>query len=417
MVDYPNKLNIIFDKLLINNIKPIIIGGYVRDFLLKIESKDIDVELYGINSFSKLENILEEFGDVNSVGKSFGVCKLRVDDLDIDFSFPRSDSKIDKGHKGFEIKVDSSLNFKTATSRRDFTINAIGYDIKTNKILDPFNGREDLKNKILKAVDIVKFQEDPLRVLRAVQFCSRFNLSIDNELFVVCKRMIKESILDELPKERIFIEIKKLLLKSTTPSLGLKLLNSLDGFNYFTEFKNIDVQNLENIYKAVDTMSSLKTQDSRTNTILMLAALCYQLALSECETFLSKLSNDKNLFAKVLSLLKHQNDINFNLFSDYDIYILATKVTIEEFVLFSLAKSQTKIESKNINNLKTRAKELGVFHQEAKAVVQGKDIISLGIKPSKEFSIILDRAYRAQISGNFKTKKEAYAWLKRELFT
>jgi len=417
MVDYPNKLNIIFDKLLINNIKPIIIGGYVRDFLLKIESKDIDVELYGINSFSKLENILEEFGDVNSVGKSFGVCKLRVDDLDIDFSFPRSDSKIDKGHKGFEIKVDSSLDFKTATSRRDFTINAIGYDIKTNKILDPFNGREDLKNKILKAVDIVKFQEDPLRVLRAVQFCSRFNLSIDNELFVVCKRMIKESILDELPKERIFIEIKKLLLKSTTPSLGLKLLNSLDGFNYFTEFKNIDVQNLENIYKAIDTMSSLKTQDSRTNTILMLAALCYQLALSECETFLSKLSNDKNLFAKVLSLLKHQNDINFNLFSDYDIYILATKVTIEEFVLFSLAKSQTKIESKNINNLKTRAKELGVFHQEAKAVVQGKDIISLGIKPSKEFSIILDRAYRAQISGNFKTKKEAYAWLKRELFT
>ncbi|MCD6190419.1 MAG: CCA tRNA nucleotidyltransferase [Sulfurimonas sp.] len=417
MVDYPNKLNIIFDKLLINNIKPIIIGGYVRDFLLKIESKDIDVELYGINSFSKLENILEEFGDVNSVGKSFGVCKLRVDDLDIDFSFPRSDSKIDKGHKGFEIKVDSSLDFKTATSRRDFTINAIGYDIKTNKILDPFNGREDLKNKILKAVDIVKFQEDPLRVLRAVQFCSRFNLSIDNELFVVCKKMIKESILDELPKERIFIEIKKLLLKSTTPSLGLKLLNSLDGFNYFTEFKNIDVQNLENIYKTVDTMSSLKTQDSRTNTILMLAALCYQLALSECETFLSKLSNDKNLFAKVLSLLKHQNDINFNLFSDYDIYILATKVTIEEFVLFSLAKSQTKIESKNINNLKTRAKELGVFHQEAKAVVQGKDIISLGIKPSKEFSIILDRAYRAQISGNFKTKKEAYAWLKRELFT
>jgi len=92
MIDYPNKLNIIFDKLLNNSIKPIIIGGYIRDSLLKKESKDIDIELYGINSFSKLEDILKEFGDVNSVGKSFGVCKLKVDDLDLDFSFPRIDS-------------------------------------------------------------------------------------------------------------------------------------------------------------------------------------------------------------------------------------------------------------------------------------------------------------------------------------
>ena len=104
MLDYPNKLNIIFDKLLINSIKPIIVGGFVRDFLLKIDSKDIDIELYGISSFEKLEHILEEFGDVNSVGRSFGVCKLKVDDLDIDFSFPRIDSKIDKGHKGFDVK-------------------------------------------------------------------------------------------------------------------------------------------------------------------------------------------------------------------------------------------------------------------------------------------------------------------------
>ena len=417
MIDYPNKLDVIFDKLLNNSIKPIIIGGYVRDFLLKKESKDIDIELYGISSFSKLEKILEEFGAVNSVGKSFGVCKLKVDDLDLDFSLPRSDSKIDRGHKGFEIKVDASLDFKTATSRRDFTINAIGYDIQTKEILDPFNGRADLKNRILRAVDINKFQEDPLRILRAVQFSSRFNLSIDNELFIVCKKMIKENLLDELPKERIFIEIQKLLLKSSTPSLGFKLLNSLGGFKYFSEFKNIDISNLEKIYKAIDTMSSLKTLNSKTNTILMLATLCYQLSSNECETFLSKLSNDKNLFSKVLSLLKHQNDINFELFSDYDIYMLARKVTIEEFVLLSLAISQSKIESININNLKVRAKELGVLHQEVKAIVQGKDIISFGIKPSKEFSIILDRAYKAQISGDFKTKKEAYSWLKKELLT
>ena len=136
MIDYPKKLNIIFDKLLSNSIKPIIVGGFVRDFLLDLESKDIDIELYGINSFSKLEKILKEFGDVISVGKSFGVCKLKFNNLDLDFSLPRIDSKIDKGHKGFQIVIDSSLDFKTATSRRDFTINAIGYDVISKKILE-----------------------------------------------------------------------------------------------------------------------------------------------------------------------------------------------------------------------------------------------------------------------------------------
>ncbi len=417
MIDYPNKLNIIFDKLLNNSIKPIIIGGYIRDSLLKKESKDIDIELYGINSFSKLEDILKEFGDVNSVGKSFGVCKLRVDDLDLDFSFPRIDSKIDSGHRGFEIKIDSSLDFKTATSRRDFTINTIGYDIETKKILDPFNGQEDLKNRILRAVDIKKFSDDPLRVLRAVQFSSRFNLSIDNELFISCQKMIKDSLLNELPKERIFVEIQKLLLKSSSPSSGIKLLNSLGGFNYFTEFKNINIAGLEKIYKAIDTMSSLKTANSRTNTMLMLSVLCYQLPADKCETFLSKLSNDKNLYNKVSSLVKHQNDINFELFSDYDIYMLATKVTIKEFVLLSIATSQTKIKLEKINSLKIRAQELGVLNEKTKAIVQGKDILSFGIKPSKEFSKILDRAYMAQINGDFKTKEEAYSWLKKELHT
>ncbi len=415
MIDYPNKLNIIFDKLLYNSIRPVIVGGYVRDFLLQIESKDIDIELYGISSFTELEEIIKEFGDVNSVGKSFGVCKLRVDDLDLDFSFPRIDSKIDKGHRGFEVKIDSSLDFRTAASRRDFTINAIGYDIEKKEILDPFNGREDLKNSILRAVDIKKFGDDPLRVLRAVQFSSRFNLSIDNELFTTCKDMIKDSLLKELPRERIFIEVKKLLLKSPLPSSGLKLLNSLGGFDFFTEFRNINSTHLEKTFKAIDKMSSLKTTDSKTNTILMLAALCYQLSLNECATLLSKLTNDKNLCAKILSLIEYQDYINFDRFKDYDIYMLSTKVTIKEFVLFSLSISESAIKTDNIYKLKTRAKELGILNQEAKAILHGKDIIKFGIKPSKEFSNILDRAYEAQIRGEFKTEKEAYLWLKEEL--
>ncbi len=417
MIDYPNKLNIIFDKLLNNSIKPIIVGGYVRDFLLQIESKDIDVELYGINSFSKLEKILEEFGDVNSVGKSFGVCKLRVDNLDLDFSFPRIDSKIDSGHKGFKVKVDSSLDFKTATSRRDFTINTIGYDIQTKEILDPFNGRKDLKSKILRAVDIKKFSDDPLRVLRAVQFSSRFNLHLDNELFLSCQNMISNSLLSELPKERIFTEVKKLLLKSSAPSSGIVLLQELGAFKFFTELSFLNSSDFNEMLISIDRMSSLNTNSVKTNTILMLVVLCYKLPLDKVESFLIGLTHDKSLFSKVLSLIKHQNSMDLNTFTEYDIYLLATKVNIEEFVLFQQAITNSQIKLQKIESLKKQAKELGVLNKEAQRILQGKDIINLGIKPSKDFSKILDKAYNAQIHGKFKTEKEAQLWLKKELIS
>ncbi|MDQ1337773.1 MAG: hypothetical protein QG617_740, partial [Campylobacterota bacterium] len=172
MIDYPDKLNIIFEKLKSHRIRPVIVGGFIRDSLFKIESKDIDIELYGALTFKKLQKILQEFGTVNIVGKSFGVCKLKFEDYDLDFSFPRRDSKIRSGHRGFDVTIDSTLDFKTAASRRDFTINAIGYDVVEKKVLDPYNGINDLKEKILRAVDEKSFAEDPLRVLRAAQFCA-----------------------------------------------------------------------------------------------------------------------------------------------------------------------------------------------------------------------------------------------------
>lgn len=416
MIDYPNKLNIIFDKLLEHSIKPVIIGGFIRDFLLKRESKDIDIELYGIKSFLKLEKILEEFGDVNSVGKSFGVCKLHFYGLDLDFSFPRVDSKISKGHTGFKVEVDPSLDFKTATSRRDFTINAIGFDVQTKKILDPFNGVNDLKHKTLRAVDKNKFSDDPLRVLRAVQFSSRFNLSLDDELLNLCKNMIDKNLLDELPKERIFLEIQKLLLKSPSPSSGIKLLQEIGAFKFFLELKDLNRDNYSSTLNVLDRMSSLKTTNQTTNTILMLCVLCYKLTTNNCETFLTKLTTNKSLINKVLRLLENKNSIDFNDFSDYDIYLLATKVNIEEFVLFSRATKSSKKSLAGISRVKTRAKELSVLNAEAKALLQGKDILSFGIKPSKEFSGILNKAYTAQISGDFKTKEEALIWLKKALF-
>ena len=283
MIEYPNELNKIFDKLDKYAIKPIIIGGFVRDYLLNKTSKDIDIELYGISSLNLLQNILEEFGNVNNVGKSFGVCKLTLKNWEIDFSLPRRDSKVKVGHKGFEVQTDVNLDFKTATSRRDFTINAIGYDVKSKKILDPFNGQVDLNNSLLRAVDLEKFDEDPLRVLRAIQFSSRFNLSLERNLHQKCEKMMQKSVLNELPKERVFDEIKKLLLKSKKPSLGILLLKDIQGFLYFEEFSSLSEVEFQTMLVALDTI--------KPDTTLMLAVICTFFSQMKRTSFLSKLTN------------------------------------------------------------------------------------------------------------------------------
>ncbi|MDQ7060588.1 MAG: nucleotidyltransferase [Sulfurimonas sp.] len=232
--DYPNYLNKIFDKLKNNGIKSIIVGGYVRDFFLNIDSKDIDIELLGVNSYQELSNILKEFGRVNNVGKSFGVCKLSLENLEIDFTLPRTDNKIASGHSGFLVKTDKNLDFKTASSRRDFTMNSIGYDVDKEIFIDPFDGIQDIKYKLIKAVNLEKFDEDPLRVFRAVSFRSRLEFNLDEKLFVLCKNMCEKDLLFELAKERVYDEIKKIFLKSPRPSSAFVLLKKTGWTQIFT---------------------------------------------------------------------------------------------------------------------------------------------------------------------------------------
>ena len=412
--DYPNKLNIIFDKLKKNNIHAIIVGGYVRDFFLGIESKDIDIELYNADSLNKVQKILDEFGKVNSVGKSFGVIKLLYEDLDLDFSLPRSDSKTAQGHKGFQVEIQSDLDFQSAAKRRDFTMNAIGYAIEDKKILDPYNGIDDIKNRFLRAVDLEKFSEDPLRVLRAVTFVSRFHLKIENKLFLLSKKMIEDGVLKELPKERIFEEFKKLLLKSTHPSLGIKLVKKLSGFTFFTEFKKLSQSELESIYTSLDRAASFQLKSDKEKLILMLALLTSQFSKELQHSFLSKLTNQKELFKRVEVLTDIRYDLQEQ--TNFSIYTLATKTDISFYAYYLLALYPQK--QKEIEKLTQKAKELHVYDKALPALVEGKDLIKLGLQPSKEFSKILYKLYEAQLREKFHTKEEAIEYLNRSgIFT
>ena len=179
--------------------RALIVGGWVRDRLVGVPSTNLDIEVFGVPA-DELRTLLEPFGRVEAVGASFQVYKV----AGIDVSLPRRDSKAGRGHRGFAVTGDPSMTIEEAARRRDFTINAISWDPLTGEYLDPFHGREDLERRLLRVVDPSTFPEDSLRVLRAVQFTARFELTLDPATRELCRTIP----LDDLPAERVWGELE-----------------------------------------------------------------------------------------------------------------------------------------------------------------------------------------------------------------
>ncbi|MCR4311899.1 MAG: CCA tRNA nucleotidyltransferase [Candidatus Uhrbacteria bacterium] len=208
--------------------RALLVGGCVRDMLLAVKPKDFDVEVYGITPVN-LEEIVKSLGEASDIGKAFAVLKLHVDDTDIDISIPRTDSKVAPGHTGFAVHADPSMSYAEAARRRDFTVNAIMLDPLTGEIVDPFRGADDLQAKVLRVVDPALFADDPLRVLRGLQFAARFNLQVDEASKEIMRRAVPQ--LAELPRERVGAEWRKLLLLAERPSIGLELGHELGVYH------------------------------------------------------------------------------------------------------------------------------------------------------------------------------------------
>lgn len=199
--------------------RALLVGGCVRDTLMGLEPKDWDLEVYSVDPV-KLRAILDQFGPVNVVGEAFTVYKLG---LDLDVSLPRRERKSGRGHRAFVIEGDPAMSFADASRRRDFTINAILQDPLTSEVIDPFGGQQDIQAKVLKAVSADTFSEDSLRVLRAAQLAARFEFDIAEETVALCRGID----LSDLPAERVWGEMEKLLLLARRPSVGLEWLRKL----------------------------------------------------------------------------------------------------------------------------------------------------------------------------------------------
>ena len=233
MFNLPEKVTALSEVVRREGGRAMLVGGCVRDELMSVEPKDWDLEVYGIEP-GKLRKILDSFGKVDAVGEAFTVYKLG---RDLDVALPRRERKVGKGHRGFVIEGDPAMSFGEACSRRDFTVNAILKDPLTGEIVDPFNGRDDIRNSILRHVCDATFAEDSLRVLRAAQFAARLEFDIALETAKVCKAID----LTDLPKERIWGELEKLLLKAEHPSIGLRWLYELGVVDQiFPELKSLE---------------------------------------------------------------------------------------------------------------------------------------------------------------------------------
>ena len=201
--------------------RALVVGGWVRDQLRGHPTTDLDIEVFDIPQ-DELPPLLARVGRVKAIGRSFPVYKLVPEDRAsgaIDVALPRRESKRGRGHQGFEVHGDPSMPLPQAARRRDFTINAIGWDPLTGVIEDPVDGRRDLESGVLRCVDPVTFGDDSLRVLRAVQFAARFELTLEAGTATICRRLP----LDDLPAERVWGEFEKLLLLAGRPSIGLAL--------------------------------------------------------------------------------------------------------------------------------------------------------------------------------------------------
>ena len=232
MIELPDKVSSLARAIQEAGGRALLVGGCVRDALMGTTPKDWDLEVYNLDA-ARLREVLDQFGPVNVVGESFTVYKLGQH---LDVSMPRRERKTARGHKGFVIEGDPSMSVEEATRRRDFTINAILQDPLTGELIDPYHGRRDIEQRMLRAVSVETFAEDSLRVLRAAQFASRFQFDIDAETVELCRGID----LTDLPAERIWGELEKLLLRSAQPSIGLEWLRKLSAIEQlFPEIQSL----------------------------------------------------------------------------------------------------------------------------------------------------------------------------------
>jgi tRNA nucleotidyltransferase (CCA-adding enzyme) len=210
-----------------------VVGGAVRDQLWGLPVGEVDVEAYGLSA-PELAAALERVGRVEEIGRGFPVWQVFVGQERFEVASPRTEKKTGHGHRDFAVAEDPTLATHQAVQRRDFTINALLVDPLTGELIDHVDGVQDCENKTLRVVNQTTFSEDPLRVWRAVQFVSRFNLTVEEQTVKLLRILAQQLAVKQLSAERVGAEWIK-LMQSPAPSAGLTFMRGLGLTELFPE--------------------------------------------------------------------------------------------------------------------------------------------------------------------------------------
>jgi len=441
--------------------RPRLVGGCVRDWLIGLEPKDFDIEVYGLD-YEALGRALAPFGPTDLVGRSFGVLKVRLEGVEYDFSLPRRESKTGAGHRGFAVAPDPALTEAEAAARRDFTINAIAYDPLDDRLLDFHGGADDLKRRILRHTGPA-FVEDPLRVLRAFQFAARFELTLAPETIALCCSI--SGTYAELAVERVWGEWDKWATKAVKPSRGIIALKQTGWLKHFPEIAALDgvpqepewhpegdvLVHTNHCLDALVGLDSWRNGPPQTRRLLSLGVLAHDFGKATTtkqaerrgklrwvspeheaaggpltDTFLARIGAPLDLIPRVRQLvvnhlLHHQGAEEYR---DTTVRRLARKIepaTIDELIAVMqsdhlgrppLVSAET---VRRLDHLRAAAKRLALEHAAPKPIVLGRHLISLGLHPGPQFKPALEAAFESQLDGAFYDEAGGLEWMRNYL--
>ena len=381
----------------------ILVGGAVRDIVLQKsfdQIQDLDFEIYNV-SLAKLTTILKKYGNVDMVGKTFGV--LRLHGIDVDWSLPRKDSK---GRKP-EVAIDPEMSYKDACARRDLTMNAMCINMITHEFIDPYNGLQDIHDKIVRSPNLDFFADDPLRLLRVMQFVGRFEMKVDGQLSKVCAEMDTLS----LAQERVEQEFEKLFIHSKKPSLGLIWLESVGKWNEFLP----ETEDKKKIYEAVDFLAT--SQILHEEKIILMWAACIiasnQQNTKNLRSVIKKYSLHKD---RQSSIMAYCQQYAYALQADdgFSIKWLAHNLSLHANIKNMCTLLQSLHEKKQAKKIYDSAQKLDILTMPIAPLCSGSDLGKYA--QGRALGDLLKKAYLLQLEKNISSKKELLTIVKNILF-
>ena len=417
------------------------VGGCVRDKLMGIAGKDIDMEVYGITP-SALREILSGMGQVLDKGASFGVLGLRHSNMDI--AMPRRESRTGNLHTDFDVSVDPFLSTMEASRRRDFTCNALMEDVLSGEIIDHWNGRADLQNHVLRMVCAETFREDALRAFRAAQFSARLQAYIEEETLTQCRLMDVSAI----SRERVYEETVKALTKASQPSIYFRALREMDHLKeFFPEIQALATvaQNpqyhpegdvFEHTMLVLDAAATLRDK-AEWPLAFMFAALCHDLGkivateispegritsyghevkgLPLADRQMRRITNQTKLIEYVKNMMELHMRPNLMARSkskrSKTRLLFDLSVSPKDLILLSRADASGKLDAPYDESLEKFLLDRYADYRSVltRPMVTGEDLLQAGVEPGPSVGRLLRRTRQLHFSGLEKGRALAQA--------